>query len=731
MTAASYIPGTWLGVVRSRTAVLLGPGSSAELAGALWELLAGRPEPHEVLAAVTSTSGGSLTRIPSFGILDFNVSLRVFLRGDIDLTVEQAGGAMDLDGRDVTTWNERRFVLPGTCRVRIADGGAGSPGHAAEQPELPLGEGVVLLQSLTMAAPSAPAAVGGPAAADAAAVTGTSAAGPAADGPAAEVPAAVIPAAPAAEAEPPADAPPPAVLPETEDVPQTTLLSEATLLSEHGASGETVLGVIDEDPADEHTAGGAVDLPTAGGLDPDATIAPDGIIGVDGENHSDGDNGEIIADGELAGEADAVPELPDAADAAAAGGASTGAGAGSAGEMTTSYDHLWDRTVMRHIEDAAVREEPDADSGHVSRQQRPALPAAEPLPALGAAGEPPLEVSPAGPGTGAEAENGGQSGPGTGPDPSPEERPAVPPRPASTGVLIDSVPWRIGGATPVPAPPPTAGSPAESPSAPVPAPSTPMPAAPGRGPAGPAPGSSHDPGSSPASGSFPATASGAGKEHSTSQEHRAHQKHSTSQEHSSGQGPGAGFGAAFDPDHDGQTVMKSSLPGAVSGQATNAPAVQQDAAGGPLVLARVCAQGHANPPTRAQCSACGGALLPDAVQVARPRLGRMRLSTGELLDLDQSMVIGRQPSVSRVQGGVMPRLVQVASPGGDISRSHLEVRLEGWHVMLCDLKATNGTVLVREGQPPRRLAQNEMAILLDGDIAELGDNISLRFEEIP
>ncbi|MFP5312952.1 MAG: FHA domain-containing protein, partial [Actinomycetes bacterium] len=189
--------------------------------------------------------------------------------------------------------------------------------------------------------------------------------------------------------------------------------------------------------------------------------------------------------------------------------------------------------------------------------------------------------------------------------------------------------------------------------------------------------------------------------------------------------------AGFDPDHDGQTVMKSSLAGTGSGPSTTPPAAQQDATGGPLVLARVCAQGHANPPTRAQCSACGGALLPDAVQVARPRLGRIRLSTGELLDLDQSMVIGRQPSVARVQGGVMPRLVQVASPGGDISRSHVEVRLEGWHVMLCDLKATNGTVLVREGQPPRRLAQNEMAILLDGDLAELGDNISLRFEEIP
>jgi hypothetical protein len=184
----------------------------------------------------------------------------------------------------------------------------------------------------------------------------------------------------------------------------------------------------------------------------------------------------------------------------------------------------------------------------------------------------------------------------------------------------------------------------------------------------------------------------------------------------------------YDGDHDGQTVMKSNLGGMA---VPPAPPKQDVSAAGPLVLARLCRQDHANPPTSATCATCGAGLLPDAVQVARPRLGRMRISTGELVDLDQSLVIGRQPSVSRVQGGVMPRLVQVASPVGDISRSHVEVRLEGWHVMLCDLKATNGTVLVREGQPPRRLAQNEMAILLDGDIAELGDNISLRFEEIP
>jgi hypothetical protein len=183
-------------------------------------------------------------------------------------------------------------------------------------------------------------------------------------------------------------------------------------------------------------------------------------------------------------------------------------------------------------------------------------------------------------------------------------------------------------------------------------------------------------------------------------------------------------------DHDGETVMKSDVTGLGPAARTPVPAVGTDANTGPMVLARVCVQGHANPPTHSQCTGCGMALPSDAVQVRRPRLGRVRVSTGELIDLDQSLVIGRQPSVSRVQGGGMPKLVQVPSPSGDISRSHVEVRLEGWHVMLCDLKATNGTVLVREGQPPRRLAQNEMAILLDGDIAELGDDVSLRFEEI-
>ncbi|RAN78117.1 hypothetical protein B5P43_17765 [Bacillus sp. SRB_336] len=190
-------------------------------------------------------------------------------------------------------------------------------------------------------------------------------------------------------------------------------------------------------------------------------------------------------------------------------------------------------------------------------------------------------------------------------------------------------------------------------------------------------------------------------------------------------------GGSVDPSHDGQTVTANEVtengPAGTGAGLTTAP-LEARPATGPMVLARLCPAGHANPPSRSHCSDCGAAIDSDPREVGRPRLGRMHISTGEVLDLDHSLVIGRQPSVSRVQGGVMPRLVQVHSGSGDISRSHVEVRLEGWDVLLVDLEATNGTVLVREGQVPRRLGQGEQVLLRNGDIAELGDGVSLDFE---
>src|SRR6478735_948708 len=364
MTGASYVPGSWLGVVRSGTAVLLGPESPAELAGALWELLAARPEPHEVLAAVTSSSGGSLSRIPSFAILDFNGSLRVFLRGELDLAVEQPGGPVDLDGRDVTTWTERRFLVAGKCRLTIAGGtvatgqGAGSPGRPLL--ELPLVEGVVLLQSLTLGEPSSPAAVVAPAPADRDESTGTPAGGDGTfavnssgevDGPAG-IDQPVAPEMPTGGGEPAADA----------SVWTATAMPAATAGDLRQPDAQP-----DPESAVRH-------------LDPEATIAPGAIIDADGELL------EGTGTQDSAGLGDPGPELPGSGTTGPEPTAAAGhADAAPAAEMTTSYDHLWDRTVMRNIEDAAVREDPDADSGHVVPQQQPALTAAEPLPALGIA----------------------------------------------------------------------------------------------------------------------------------------------------------------------------------------------------------------------------------------------------------------------------------------------------------------------------------------------------------
>ncbi|WP_104042895.1 FHA domain-containing protein [Arthrobacter sp. ZGTC412] len=623
MAATSYSPGTWFGIVRSRTAVLLGPATDPALVAALWDLLEGRPEVHEVLHAVTSSSGGSLANIPSFGILDFAGSLRVFLRGDLDVTVESPEGPVELNGRDVTTWNERRLALPGLCRLTIPAAAGIASNHGL--PELPVGEGVVLLQSLVLAPEGSILTQ--------------------------QEPHAQQEALPQHEVQP---APEAAVQAEAVNLP------EITVAPEHGASAETVYAVIDEDF--EVDPGVDVDEDSLQKLEPLADIDPEGA-------------GQSVT----SAQPDVIGAAAGASNAAAAGvtGSSDRSEQVPASEMTSSYDHLWERTVVRRIEDAAVREDPEAASPDAGSQEAPDQEAThqEAVDQREAVAAPATPGSPGHSPAAAAAAAAPADGDVLAADVPPAVVLGVPPtgapgpapvRPA-TGSLIDSVPWRTADAGKEPGPPPAVLSPMLSA----------VPSAPSDAPLTPAPETGH---------------------------------------------------AEYDGDHDGQTVMKSNLGKTAIHPA---PAKNDVSAAGPLVLARLCPQDHANPPTSATCATCGAGLLPDAVQVARPRLGRMRISTGELVDLDESLILGRQPSVSRVQGGVMPRLVQVASPGGDISRSHVEVRLEGWHVMLCDLKATNGTVLVREGQAPRRLAQNEMAILLDGDIAELGDNISLRFEEIP
>lgn len=103
------------------------------------------------------------------------------------------------------------------------------------------------------------------------------------------------------------------------------------------------------------------------------------------------------------------------------------------------------------------------------------------------------------------------------------------------------------------------------------------------------------------------------------------------------------------------------------------------------------------------------------------------VSSGERLVLDHGAVVGRRPRAVRATGAI-PHLVAVESPNQDVSRSHVELRVEGSDIVATDLNTTNGTRLLRLGAEPVRLHPGEATLLVGGDRLDLGDDIVLSFE---
>ncbi|MCR6494098.1 FHA domain-containing protein [Cellulomonas sp. P24] len=107
---------------------------------------------------------------------------------------------------------------------------------------------------------------------------------------------------------------------------------------------------------------------------------------------------------------------------------------------------------------------------------------------------------------------------------------------------------------------------------------------------------------------------------------------------------------------------------------------------------------------------------------------RLRLSTGLVVALDRAVLLGRAPQVSRVTNAELPRLVTVASPEQDISRTHAEVRVEGDDVLVTDLHSTNGVLLTPYGEPARRLHPGEPTVLRPGAVVDLGEGVTFTVE---
>jgi len=120
----------------------------------------------------------------------------------------------------------------------------------------------------------------------------------------------------------------------------------------------------------------------------------------------------------------------------------------------------------------------------------------------------------------------------------------------------------------------------------------------------------------------------------------------------------------------------------------------------------------------------------DNVPARRPTRGRIVLSTGRIVEIERPVIIGRRPKSTRTSGSDLPTLVAVDSPEQDISRSHVEIRAEGEHVLVTDLDTTNGTVLLRGGQDPVRLHPSEPTMVVTGDVLDLGDGVTVTFEDL-
>ena len=203
--------------------------------------------------------------------------------------------------------------------------------------------------------------------------------------------------------------------------------------------------------------------------------------------------------------------------------------------------------------------------------------------------------------------------------------------------------------------------------------------------------------------------------------------------------------ATADGDHDGMTTLPqrarelrdyarhvNSEPDESSQSASvqvSSSAQASPAAVGPQVLAVLCEKGHPNATHASSCRICSSPLSSSSVTVPRPSLGRIVLSTGEEVALEQDIIIGRRPRSSAGAGRQPARLVIVPSPRKQISRSHCELRIDDWDVRLHDLGSNNGTYLTRPGQAPVRLDENVPTVLKPGDVVELGEEISFRMEE--
>lgn len=111
-----------------------------------------------------------------------------------------------------------------------------------------------------------------------------------------------------------------------------------------------------------------------------------------------------------------------------------------------------------------------------------------------------------------------------------------------------------------------------------------------------------------------------------------------------------------------------------------------------------------------------------------PVFGVLVFSNGERVDIDRSILIGRNPKVAGAVEGGLPHIMKFDGPGQGLSRTHAEVRIEGGEVLVEDLQSTNGTEVQLPGQQRRRLRGGEPVAIVPGTLIDFGDELNCTLE---
>lgn len=150
------------------------------------------------------------------------------------------------------------------------------------------------------------------------------------------------------------------------------------------------------------------------------------------------------------------------------------------------------------------------------------------------------------------------------------------------------------------------------------------------------------------------------------------------------------------------------------------------------VSATRCPAGHLNPPYASNCRVCAAAIAQqEPIEIPRPVLGQLRLSTGGVITLDRPAIVGRNPNVPVGYQGEQPNLVKIPDPQKDVSGQHLEVALDYWNVMVRDLGSTNGTEVILPGELPVALRANDPVMIEPGTRVVMAGTVSFTYEALP